>query len=350
MTSLQKVVVFLCIQRIFLVCGEVTHSGLASGCPNVIQKTQVIISTTQTGAVRCCSFDGGSCKSETPDCSTLTFSEAQQKCVKFGMRLCTIEELATNICCNSGCGFDKKLVWYTKVDCSDLPGSMNGPDFDYGCPGAVFDDGKPSNRYCNGIGNPGTGDSFPWWKQCCIWDGLKCQPKDICGAIHVTGETSNSEGGLYLPTDKRAPDAPNNPVWKLRGEDRFIFNTGSSSGWRIGAKSFLTNGHHWCKGDSMSLPLTSEKWSHRSDPSNCGSDGTVQVKCTKLNEVCVRIKTGNGSQWKLGAELFLTDNSYNCTSNSMSLSITADGKQCGSSGSAQIECTKFNSKNYLITF
>ena len=79
---------------------------------------------------------------------------------------------------------------------------------------------------------------------------LSCQffTSDICEAIHVTGDTSNSEGGLYLPTDKRAPDAPNNPVWKLRGEDRFIFNTGSSSGWRIGAKSFLTNGHHWCKG------------------------------------------------------------------------------------------------------
>ena len=73
-----------------------------------------MISTTQTGAVRCCSFDGGSCKSFTPDCTTLTFSNAKQECSEFGMRLCTEEELAGNICCGTGCGFDFELVWYTK--------------------------------------------------------------------------------------------------------------------------------------------------------------------------------------------------------------------------------------------
>ena len=89
--------------------------GLASGCPNNNnQNSQDMISTTQTGAVRCCSLDGGSCDSKTPGCSTLTFSEAQQKCSEFGMRLCTEEELASNICCKSGCGFDLELAWYTK--------------------------------------------------------------------------------------------------------------------------------------------------------------------------------------------------------------------------------------------
>ena len=71
-------------------------------------------STTQTGAVRCCSIDGASCKSEIPDCSTLTFSKAQQKCFEFGMRLCTEKELASEICCGTGCEFDYKMVWYTK--------------------------------------------------------------------------------------------------------------------------------------------------------------------------------------------------------------------------------------------
>ena len=33
-------------------------------------------------------------------------------------------------------------------------------------------------------------------------------------------------------------------------------------------------------GGSSSLPITSEEWS---DPDTCGSDGTVQVKCTKIN-------------------------------------------------------------------
>ena len=95
----------------------VTQGALASGCPSrasAIQNTQHMISTTQTGAVRCCSFDGGSCKSKTPDCSTLTFSNAKQECSDFGMRLCTKEELASNICCTTGCEFDTGLVWYTK--------------------------------------------------------------------------------------------------------------------------------------------------------------------------------------------------------------------------------------------
>ena len=90
--------------------------GLTSGCPskdNSIENTQDVISTNQTGAVRCCSIDGGSCKSETPDCSTLTFVKADQKCAKIGMRLCSKQELSSNICCATGCLFDDELVWYT---------------------------------------------------------------------------------------------------------------------------------------------------------------------------------------------------------------------------------------------
>ena len=66
-----------------------------------------------------------------------------------------------------------------------------------------------------------------------------------CEAIQVTGDTSsdiNSEGGLYLPTDKRASDAPNNPVWRNSAGNRFIFNTGSEKGWRIGDEESLTDG------------------------------------------------------------------------------------------------------------
>ena len=95
--------------------------GLASGCPNNNnQNSQDMISTTQTGAVRCCSFDGGSCESEIPECSTLTFSNAKQECSNFGMRLCTEEELASNICCGTGCSFDIELVWYTKGNMYDF--------------------------------------------------------------------------------------------------------------------------------------------------------------------------------------------------------------------------------------
>jgi hypothetical protein len=72
---------------------------------------------------------------------------------------------------------------------------------------------------------------------------------DICEAIHVTGDnsTSNSEGGLYLLSDERSSDAPNSPVWKIPGRNRFIFTDGNSYGWRIGAKSFLVDGTYYCK-------------------------------------------------------------------------------------------------------
>ena len=101
---------------------SVTFGVLASGCPkrllesnpNDIQNSQDMISDSQTSAVRCCSLDGGSCESKIPDCSTLSFSKAQQKCSEFRMRLCTKEELSNNICCGTGCSFDLKLVWYTK--------------------------------------------------------------------------------------------------------------------------------------------------------------------------------------------------------------------------------------------
>ena len=87
--------------------------GLAKGC-NPTGTATDLTSTTQTGGVRCCSYDGGSCESETIGCLTVTFSEAQQTCSEFGMRLCTEEELLSNVCCTSGCGFDSDMVWYRK--------------------------------------------------------------------------------------------------------------------------------------------------------------------------------------------------------------------------------------------
>ena len=80
-----------------------------------------------------------------------------------------------------------------------------------------------------------------------------------CEAIHVTEDNShsNSEGGLYLLSDERASDAPNNPVWKKSGGNRFIFTTGGSEGWRIGAgEESLTTGDYVCKGKHILMIFT----------------------------------------------------------------------------------------------
>jgi len=40
-----------------------------------------------------------------------TFDEAKNKCAAIKMRLCTSDELRNNLCCGSGCNFDKKPTW-----------------------------------------------------------------------------------------------------------------------------------------------------------------------------------------------------------------------------------------------
>merc|ERR1719215_91030 len=50
-------------------------------------------------------------------------------------------------------------------DCKSLPRSMNGGSKPRGCPGAVYQNGKPSWKYCAGLGNSGSSVKYPWWKK-----------------------------------------------------------------------------------------------------------------------------------------------------------------------------------------
>ena len=80
-----------------------------------------------------------------------------------------------------------------------------------------------------------------------------------CEAIQVTGDTSSglySEGGLYLPTDKRASDAPNNPVWRNALGNRFISNNLSIDGWKIVSEDGLTTGDYYCKSKHIFIIFT----------------------------------------------------------------------------------------------
>ena len=67
----------------------------------------------------------------------------------------------------------------------------------------------------------------------------------ICGSIEVKSGVFNGNQesvGTYFLCDEIAVGAPKNPVWKLHGKDRYIFNNGSSNGWRIGDNESLTLG------------------------------------------------------------------------------------------------------------
>ena len=82
---------------------------------------------------------------------------------------------------------------------------------------------------------------------------------ELCETIQVTEDASpasNSEGGLYDLSDKRASAAPNSPVWKKSGGNRFIFNTGTSLGWRIGQELSLTTGGYFCKSKHILMIFT----------------------------------------------------------------------------------------------
>ena len=76
----------------------------------------------QVAAVRCCSLSGISCitpgghnAEQYGEClKTATFEEAEGKCASINMRLCTLEELESNLCCGTGCEFDMKLTWHKR--------------------------------------------------------------------------------------------------------------------------------------------------------------------------------------------------------------------------------------------
>jgi len=88
------------------------------GCPKE-NNNQFVTSSPHTAAVRCCSWSGINCitpggheAEQYGRClNNSTFDEAEKKCAAIDMRLCTSDELRNNVCCGSGCNFDKKPTW-----------------------------------------------------------------------------------------------------------------------------------------------------------------------------------------------------------------------------------------------
>lgn len=65
-------------------------------------------------AVRCCQHSTGNlqCASSVINCPMgKTYVEGKKICEDHGMRLCTKDELESNVCCGTGCNFDSWLIW-----------------------------------------------------------------------------------------------------------------------------------------------------------------------------------------------------------------------------------------------
>ena len=93
--------------------------------------------------------------------------------------------------------------------------------------------------------------------------------EDDCEYIKVTTEEdSRVSSGLYVKTDERVPAAPNSSVWKHPDENEYIFNTGSTKGWRIGWKSYDY------RNDESSSDSENEEYSgDYGDDESSGDDG-----------------------------------------------------------------------------
>ena len=55
------------------------------------------------------------------------------------------------------------------INCNERPLSMNPNTGLYGCAGAVWESGAPSETYCNGVDPTDAGRDWKWWEVCCVW-------------------------------------------------------------------------------------------------------------------------------------------------------------------------------------
>ena len=94
---------------------------------------------------------------------------------------------------------------------------------------------------------------------------------DDCNSIKVTGR-SRTTRGVYLKSQEYAESTPENPVWKHQKNDRYIFNTGSSDGWKIGKTDHLSNSKFYFSSGTSTFPYDSQKWTNK-------KGRHVEVKC-----------------------------------------------------------------------
>lgn len=95
---------------------SVTDGCSKNGQANVVD---ACLEEVDLAGVRCCSYDASECTSHCPTGANQLYSytEAMQYCADAGKRLCSREELASEVCCDSGCGYDNEQVWIHAEEC-----------------------------------------------------------------------------------------------------------------------------------------------------------------------------------------------------------------------------------------
>ena len=67
--------------------------------------------TEQIAGARCCSLDGNSCSTPGTCPASLAFAQASKLCTDDSLRLCTKDELLSEVCCNTGGSCNHSAVW-----------------------------------------------------------------------------------------------------------------------------------------------------------------------------------------------------------------------------------------------
>ncbi|TRY75710.1 hypothetical protein TCAL_01259 [Tigriopus californicus] len=70
-------------------------------------------------------------------------------------------------------------------------------------------------------------------------------PEVICPTVNVLGATYARCDGEYRISSESVEWAPDRPVFKHVGKDRYIFWNAGGLGWSIGKRDYLTTGSHW---------------------------------------------------------------------------------------------------------
>ena len=105
-----------------IVCSGTNVHADGRACLYFLQVCSVhthIAATRCCNAVGCDSNPGGLCMPR-----STTYSGAVAACASKGMRLCSLAELRSKVCCDTGCGYNSRRVW-TADACGSSSSSAN---------------------------------------------------------------------------------------------------------------------------------------------------------------------------------------------------------------------------------
>lgn len=176
-------------------------------------------------SVRCCSNNGRRCETSSIGClQHQTYSQAVAACSRRNMRLCSVQELDSGVCCGTGCGFDGHQIWTLSqagngfigqggfgININPVPGQFNGQ---HGFSGSGFNGGGFHNQIsefvvadgCSrsqGRQNPRTRNAISGRAsvRCCSMSGNRCETQQVGCVERATYNEANqvcAQRGLRL--------------------------------------------------------------------------------------------------------------------------------------------------------